>query len=125
MGSHSRIVVLYTLSRVSEIAGDVIHRPVRRAQVIQFTFDRWSKADRRHAPNVARRFSVGNRVLPIDDEFAYEIDPEAREQVLGPASQPVFVVVALGVPGFPGNECSGVNTCQSWDRDHSIAALRS
>lgn len=77
--SHSRIVVLYTLCRISQVAGDVVHRPVRSAQLIHFAFDTWGKADRRHAPNVARGFSVGNSGLPINHEFAYEVDPETGD----------------------------------------------
>lgn len=87
MGSHSWIIVLHTLCRIREIPRDVVHGPVRRAQLIHLVFDAWGKADRRHAPNVARRFSVGNRDdLPIEHEFAHEVDAESREQDPGSTS---------------------------------------
>ena len=50
MSSHSRIVIPHTLCCVGEIARDVVHRSVRRAQLIHLVFDTWGKADRRHAP---------------------------------------------------------------------------
>ena len=50
MGRHSWIVVPHALCRAGEIACNVIHGSVRRAQLIHFVFDTWGKADRRHAP---------------------------------------------------------------------------
>lgn len=58
-----------------------------------------------------------------DDELAQHIDTEASQQRRCSTPESVFITVAVGIPGFMGDDCSGVHSSETWNGDYALARL--